>query len=438
MFSVAVYESESKEKNIDEIKSICRKELTNYSTLYSIFSETLASEEPPVYFNPVLIQLNSLGRANEKSLDVFGQQNQEEIKENIRRIEKSINEMKKDLNEEDYKEICAEITSPDFNQVKGLLTHIKLYHYLNSEGFDVIPEPSLTGDKKADLKLEDEEVIIEITSIGNSQIQQDIEKMLNKTGREIINILDENKHLSIHLDSNEFVWKNHGPLDIDSTKEKILSQFKNANTSKLLELSSENKVDFWSFNSDRMLKMNVSELNEPLVFFDDYSNFGKILDESKDSDAISDIKKKTLEDLQGPIETVRAAEAQDKMVIFGDTETYPDGIGEIRERIFLQRLQNKIEEKIDKEQRNPSKNNVLLVSAYFWPYRGYSRNESKDGVDAENKIRSLITKILDREDTEDLSAVLLIEDEPENIFHIENPSSERNLKESEFGEIIAD
>jgi len=175
MFSAAVYESLE-----DEDLDLIENELQKYPELQNIFSDKL-SEEFNYKENPVLNILKSAARTDY----ILSNSDSSDAENELKRIEPALSKVSKNWKSEDYNTVISNLCSSNFNQSLGALTHVRLYNYLSKHTFDINPEPNLSNNKCSDLELCEEEIVIEVTSLGDADILQNIENMLEDTADSI-------------------------------------------------------------------------------------------------------------------------------------------------------------------------------------------------------------------------------------------------------------
>lgn len=387
------------------------EQLDQYPVLRDVFGTVSWSEYKDVRNNPVLLWLS---HENTKGTQ----------EARLSSIEYTLEEVIPELNSGEERGLKNELTGDNRNKVMSKVLELIYYYYFDFNGFSVEFEPSLTVGGETDLRIDDQsQVYLEITRMGTSAVEASIENVYESVAEQLSTRIPGNKYLRLDVNTNQLVWNTQ--LDQPGSERTLLDHFDSAHISTLLQHRDEIILeDFQGVPDDWTLEEVIKHSVRSDVNRSFGGNWKRILNDPKYEAALQT----KVSEFKGPITSAMWGDARSGLVELHSEMNLPSHAARHQERIFLDRIERKIDYKIDEGQREPNKINILLISASFWLARGYTSSDRASlGMEQRSKIQERIRNTLDGEDIEELVGVVMIEDNLTDTVWINNSDADPDL-----------
>lgn len=340
-------------------------------------------------------------------------------------VENALASLTSKLNSSEQADLYSELRSTDRRKVMSRVLELVCYQYFDSHGLPVTPEPPLSGGGVTDLRVDDTDpVYVEITRLGTSDTELDIEDVYQSVGKQLAANIPQNTYLRLDVDSSELDWTGT-PLDKHGSEQKILQQVQRSQLLTLLQHRDALRLrDIQSMPSDWTLR----EVIEDSVRHGTHGPFGENWEEILNDPQFASALQTRVEAFEGPVITAMMGDATGGLVELHSDMFSPSSAASSQESRFLDRVERKVETKLRKGQRESGEVNVLCIGATHWLARGYTESDTQPlGRDQRTKLTTTIRDTLAQHSVPELVGVVLVEDDPEKSLWVANPSAASDL-----------
>ncbi|EMA31888.1 hypothetical protein [Halobiforma nitratireducens] len=394
-------------------------QLSNYPALKSVFGNVAFPQDENLRKNPILLELAKIDRDGNGSsrIDV---------------INDALANVLNNLSTDDANDLKQELRSDDRREVSSRVLELQTYHFFSTQGLAVTPEPSLSPGGQTDLLIDDTHpVYVEVKRLGTADIELSLEALFEAVAEELIEEIPDDTMLHITVDTGRLVWdaSQEEALQQQASKNKIVDQFDAANLALFLDhYKAVSLRDIQDLDQDWTIQYLID--NRLLHVINQYTDLGVQIKQHQNDPAFSPVRNASITDFHGPIISAFTGPCQGKLVEVHAENFYPSTPAAEQQRIFLNRVETNVEDKIQKDQREPGEPNLLVVSATHWLARGYSHAGTRPLAQPVNReILKRVEAVLDREQPRNLAGVILTEDEPAKHVLIDNPYTDTTIQQ---------
>ncbi|MCQ4334883.1 hypothetical protein KM295_15615 [Natronomonas sp. F2-12] len=299
------------------------------------------------------------------------------------------------------------------------------YQYFHSQGLQVTPEPAVSGGGETDLRIDDTNpVYVEITRLGTPDTELEIEAVYQSVAEQLTGQIPRNKYLRLDVNSSKLDWSGT-PLNKTGSEKMILKQVQRTDLLKLLQHRDGLRLrDIQSMSSDWTLR----EVIEDSVRYGTHGTFGADWEGILDKPQFAPILQTRVEAFEGPVISAMMGDATGGLVELHSDMNSPSPAASKQETRFLERIERKVETKLDKGQRESGEVNILCIGATHWLARGYAKSNTHPlGRNQQVKIQNTIHDTLVQHSVPELVGVVMMEDDPAKSLWVENPSAASDL-----------
>ncbi len=277
---------------------------------------------------------------------------------------------------------------------------------------NVTIEPKLDSGKRPELKLEFNglDVYIEQTNVDEGIVERKIEEVFYKASKKIWNLINRKITLQFNVNTSKLIWNSDGHLDIEESVKKIVNSIKNLNLFIFFDIE---KTYFRLESLTRLTSPDkcIIEQKNILQYYDE---IGKILSKNINNEPFKSFCEKTkIQDIiNSPIVSFISGPARYRLVEVQSHDMYPSQSSLAQKEGFIKRICKNIKQKMEESKREHNKPNLLFVKASHWTVHRYSY---EDEIIADIVFEPILTGIKDLLSSniiDDLSAIILYEDEP--------------------------
>lgn len=376
-------------------------------------------------FGTVSWPANKRHRANPLVLELAKEQRSQKTVPLLSSVEGALDSLTQKLNSGEKADLYSELRSSDRRKVMSRMLELVCYQYFASQGLPVTPEPPVSNGGVTDLLVDDTDpVYVEITRLGTSDTELDIEDMYQSVGKQLAADIPRNTYLRLDVDSSKLDWTGT-PLDKHGSETKILQQVRRSQILTLLQHRDAVPLrDIQSMPSDWTLR----EVIEDSVRYGTHGTFGENWEGILDDPQFVPALQTRVEAFEGPVITAMMGGATGGLVELHSDMFSPSSAANSQESRFLNRVERKVEKKLRKGQREPGEVNVLCIGATHWLARGYTKSDTHPpGRDQRAKLTTAIHDTLAQHSVPELVGVVLMEDDPEQSLWVANPSAASDL-----------
>lgn len=394
-------------------------QLSNYPALASIFGSVSFPQDEDLRKNPLVMELASIDRDDSDP-------------SRISVINDALDDVLTKLPTDDANDLKQELRSGDRREVSSRILELQTYHFFSTQGLQAKPEPSLSEGGQTDLLIDDTNPIyVEVKRLGTADIELSLEALFESVAEELIDEIPDNTMLNVTVDTGRLVWdaSQEEALQKQESNSKIVDQFGAAHLSLFLDHHKAVSLrDIQDLDQDWTIQYLID--NGLLHVINQYSDLGQKIRQHQNDPAFSPLRNASVRDFHGPIISAFTGPCQGKLAEVHAEHVYPSTPAAEQKRIFLNRVETNIENKIQRDQREPGEPNLLVISATHWLARGYSQAGTRPLAQPVNQeILERVETVLDQEQPSNLVGVVLTEDEPAKHILIDNPYTDDAIQQ---------
>jgi len=388
-----------------------REKIKEFFTLNTILNNFNKADKNNYNKNHFLI----LGR-DAVSNPFIGGQPDKDAEAKLKRYDTLLNFLLPRLSKDSKEKLISRLKDFGENHFKTILElEFFLELRVNKSIFDIHYEDSKRGNHDFCIKIDDTELNIELTSLGEGIIQKILETGFNIASNEIIEHIPERTLLKLDVDTDLI-------LNQDDKNDPAL--IKNVLIQDFIKIKSIVNI---MKNNHCIIEKNLGDPEKYLYDFKDlfkyYNEFGqsllKLLETPEGLEFLKKTKYKNIRNIS--ISSFIVGDAKTKLVEIHSVSMMPSKAESLRKISLLRQLKNRVDDKIKKKQLKNKTNSIIAINFEDFLFNDYASEQDYFGQEELNELKRIIEEIFKNNKEKQLLGILLYQRTLSKSVFIKNP-----------------